>query len=253
MTRTICISSGKGGVGKSTITSNLAYALTELNQDVIAIDANLTTPHLGLQLGVHLTPRTLHDYLRGDTSLNSVIYPHPFGFKVIPASISVNDLVGADINKLQDVVLQLMGKTDIILLDSAPSLGKEATSSLQASDEVLLITNPDLQSVLDALKVSKVAESLNKKVLGVVINRVRKSKHELKKYEIIDIINYPVLAVIPEDKKVHKSIALRVPLLDLDPYSPAALEIKRLAHYLIGREFTYKSYGFFDRIIRFFQ
>jgi cell division ATPase MinD len=253
MTRTIAIASGKGGVGKSTLTSNLAYALTELNQDVIAIDANLTTPHLGLQLGVHLTPKTLHDYLRGDSSLKEVIYPHPYGFKIIPASMSVNDLVGADITKLQDVVLNLIGKTDIILLDSAPSLGKEATSSLQASDEVLLITNPDLQSALDALKVSKVAENLNKRVLGIVVNRVKKSKDELKNYEIVDIVNYPILAVIPEDKKIQKSLASRVPLLDFYPYSPAAIEIRRLAHYLVGKDFTYSREGFWQRVFSWFK
>jgi septum site-determining protein MinD len=253
MTRTICIASGKGGVGKSTLVSNLSYALTELGQDVIAIDANLTTPHLGLQLGVHLTPKTLHDYLRGDSSLKEVIYPHPYGFRIIPASMSVNDLVGTDINKLQDVVLNLLGKADIILLDSAPSLGKEATSSLQASDEVLLITNPELPSVLDALKVSKVAENLNKRILGVVVNRVRKSKDELKNYEIVDIVNYPILAVIPEDKKVQNSLASRVALLDFDPYSPAAIEIRRLAHHLVGRDFTYPREGFWQKAFSWFK
>jgi len=253
MTRTICIASGKGGVGKSTITSNLAYALTELNQDVIAVDANLTTPHLGLQLGMHLTPKNLHHFLRGESKINEIIYPHPYGFRIIPASMSVNDLIGVDVIKIQDVVLNLIGKTDIVLLDSAPSLGKEATSSLQAADEILLITNPELPSVLDALKVCKVAENLNKNVLGIVINRVKKSKYELKNKEISDIINYPIIAEIPEDKKMEKCLGMRTSLLDFDPYSPAAVEIRRLAHTLIGREFKTVNIGFFDKIFRFLQ
>lgn len=253
MTRIISIASGKGGVGKSTLTSNLAYALTELNQAVVVIDANLTTPHLGLQLGLHLTPKNLHDFLRGDASLNEVIYPHPYGFKVIPASIRVDDLVGMDISKLQDVVLHLLGKTDFILLDSAPGLGREAISSLQTSDEVLLITNPNLPSVLDALKVSKVAASLNKRILGVVVNRIRKTKDELKNYEIEEIVNHSILVEIPEDPEVQKSLGGRIPLLDFNPYSPAAIEIRRLAYCLLGKNLPHHYQipsGLLGKIIR---
>lgn len=84
MTRVIVCTSGKGGVGKTSLVSNLAVALTELRQNVIAIDANLTTPNLGLHLGMHLAPRTLHDVLKGETQLNNAIYPHPLGFKILP-------------------------------------------------------------------------------------------------------------------------------------------------------------------------
>jgi septum site-determining protein MinD len=65
MTRTICILGGKGGVGKTTLTSNLASALAELGKDVIAIDANLTTPNLGMHLGLHFAPNTIHQVLKG--------------------------------------------------------------------------------------------------------------------------------------------------------------------------------------------
>ena len=127
MTRTIVCCSCKGGVGKTTIVSNLAYALTELGHDVTVMDANLTTPHLGLHLGMHLAPKTLHDVLRGDTNLNNTIYPHPYGFKVIPGSMSVNDLENVDASMLPDKVLSLNGKTDFLLVDAAPGLGREAT------------------------------------------------------------------------------------------------------------------------------
>ncbi len=252
MTRVIAIASGKGGVGKTTLVSNLSHALTELGKDVTAVDANLTTPHLGLHLGFHLMKKSLHDFLRGNAKLDEIVYYHPYGFKVIPASLSINSLVGVDPSKLYKLSTNLLGKTDFVLFDSAPSLGAEALLSLKVSDEILLLTNPDIPSVLDVLKVANVAERLNKKILGVVVNRVSKKSNEIPKEEIEDMLNYPVIAEIPEDTSVHKSLAARVAVVDYYPESPASIEMRRLAHHLVGKEFTYKQ-GLWERISNLFK
>ncbi|MEM5766312.1 MAG: cell division ATPase MinD [Candidatus Aenigmatarchaeota archaeon] len=237
MTRTILITSGKGGVGKTTLTSNLASALSLLGEDVVAVDTNLTTPNLGLYLGMHFAPVTLHDVLKGESKLKDAIYPHPFGFKIVPASMGVDDLTGADPSRLYEVVLDLIGKTNFILLDSAAGLGREATSALQATEEVLVITNPNLPSVADALKTVRLAERLEKKIIGVVANRVRKKEYELTKNEIEEMIGHPVLAQIPEDNNVAKAIFSKMPVVNYSPHSPAAMEFKRLACFLTGRPF----------------
>lgn len=253
MTRVIDIVSGKGGVGKTTLTSNLAYALTELGQDVIAVDANLTTPNLGLHLGFHLAPKTLHDVLKRKTKLKNSIYPHPFGFKIIPASLNINDLKGVDVGRLPEVTLSLLGKTDIVLMDSAPGLGREALSSINAADEILIITNPDIPSVTDALKTLKLAEETNKNVLGVVVNRVRRKAHELTKKEIEEMLGVPVLVEIPEDKNVLRSVAAKNPIIDYYPFSPASVEIRRLAHILVGVPFKYKQlrrFNILERLVK---
>jgi septum site-determining protein MinD len=251
MTRIILVTSGKGGVGKTTLIANLAYALTELGKEVIAMDANLTTPNLGLHLGFHLAPNTLHDVLKGETSLKDAIYPHPYGFKVLPASMNVNDLTGVDVGKLPEITLSLMGKADFVIMDCAAGLGREAISAIGASEEVLLITNPDLPSVADALKTLKVAEATGKKVLGVVVNRVGRKWYELSKWEIEDMLKLPILAEIPEDENVAKAITIRRPLLDFSPFSPASIEIKRLAHYLVGKSFEEpRKLGIFERFVR---
>lgn len=252
MTRIINIVSGKGGVGKTTLTSNLAYALTELGEDVIAIDTNLTTPHLGLHLGIHLAPNTLHDVLRGDTNLSDAIYPHPSGFKILPASMSINDLTGVDIGKLPEITSKLSGTTDYVLMDCAPGLGREAVSSIKAADELILVTSPELPSVADALKTLKIAEKVGKKILGVVVNRVRGKWYELTKWEIEETLNLPVLVEIPEDANVSKSVTIKMPLVEYDSFSPAAIEIRRLAHQLTGREFGFEKskLSILDRFIK---
>lgn len=252
MTRIISIVSGKGGVGKTTLVSNLSHVLTELGKDVTAIDANLTTPHLGLHLGFHMVPKSLHDFLRGDAKSNEVVYYHPYGFKVIPAGLSVNDLVGVNADRLQNLTLSLVGKTDFILLDSAPSLGREATLSLKLSDEILLLTNPNLPAVLDILKVANVAENLNKNVLGVVVNRVSRKENQLSAEEIEEFVKHPVIAEIPEDINVQRSLAARTAVVDYDPKSPASIEMRRLGHYLVGKEFKHNQ-GFWNSLFGWFK
>ncbi|MBI2084751.1 MAG: P-loop NTPase [Candidatus Aenigmarchaeota archaeon] len=252
MTRLISIASGKGGVGKTTLVSSLSFALTELGKDVTAIDANITTPHLGLHLGFHSAPKNLHDFLRGSAKMKEIIYHHPFGFKIIPASLSVNDLVGVNGDKLQSLTMNLIGSTDFILLDSAPSLGREATLSLNSSDELLLLTNPNLPAVLDILKVAKVAEKMNKIILGIVVNRVTGKNNELSIKEIEDIVKYPVIAKIPEDENVQKSLAARTSVIDYSPNSRAAVEVRRLAHYLVGKDFDYTQ-SLWDKVFNWFR
>ncbi len=236
MTRIIGVLSGKGGVGKTTLVSNLSHSLTELGYDVTAMDANLTTPHLGMHLGMHLVPKTLHDVLRGIVPLKHATYSHPLGFKVIPGSLSINDLTGVDIGKLPQVASSMSGKTDFLILDSAPALGREAMNALQSAEEVLLITTPDLPSVADALKTMKVAQSMDKKVLGVVVNRVKGRANEMPASEIQSMLKLPILAEIPEDINVHKSLSAKRTLADFAPESSSATEIKRLAYHLTGKE-----------------
>jgi septum site-determining protein MinD len=246
----IGIVSGKGGVGKTTLVANLACCLTKLGYNITVVDTNLTTPHLGLQLGVSLAPKTLHDVLRGDEDIFKVMYPHPLGFKFVSGSLSVDALSGADLDRLSDAIANLSGVSDFLLLDSAPGLGKEALSALQASENILIITNPDLPSVVDALKAKNIAERLNKSILGVVVNRVKKRPSELKKHEIESMLGQPVIAEIPEDENVPKSIAFRLPVVELSPNSPAAVEITKVAYFLTGRSFpSFSSFGFLGRLI----
>jgi len=252
MTRVIVCTSGKGGVGKTTLVSNLAANLTELGQHVIVVDANLTTPNLGLHLGLHLTPNSLHDVLRGDVKIKNATYIHPLGFGVIPASMNLNDLKDVDVGRLPEVTLNLLGKADYVILDCAAGLGREAASAISASTEVLIVTNPDLPSVADALKTVKVAKDTGKSITGVVVNRVKGKEHEMTKAEIEEILETPVLSEIPEDKNVSKSIASKTPLSSFSPDSPASVEIRRLSYLLCGKSFKYKgpkNFRILDRLV----
>jgi len=238
MTRLIVISSGKGGVGKTTLTSNLAAALTDFGQKVIVMDGNLTTPNLGLHLGLHLPQKTLHNVLKGESRLKDAIYPHSYGFAVIPASLGLNDLRGVDVTRLPEVTFSLLGRSDYVIIDSAAGLGKEALSALSSGDETIVITNPNLPAVTDALKIIKLGQESNVNVLGVVVNRVRGEEYEMTREQIEELLGTPVIAEIPEDRNIPESIGVKQPIVGYKPNSPAAVEIKKLAAELSGRSYT---------------
>lgn len=239
MTRIIACVSGKGGVGKTTIVANAGAALAEMGKDVIAIDANLTTPNLGFHLGIPLYPITLHDVLKGRATIKEAIYPHNSGMKVIPAGISMRDLRGTDARDLPNTLLDLLGSSEIVLLDAAAGLGRETLAALEAADEMIVITNPNLPSVMDSLKARKLAEQMGTKIIGAIINRRRGTKHEITTEDISGMLDdIEILAEIPEDKTIDESIALRSPIIQHAPRSAASNELRRLSARLVGYNYS---------------
>jgi len=242
LTRIIAIVSGKGGVGKTTFVSNLGISLSAMGKRVIALDSNLTTPNLGIHLGIPLYPVTLHDVLKGRANIRDAVYDHESGLKVIPAGISLRDMRGVDSRDLSNAVLDLLGTADIILLDAAAGLGKEALASIESADEMILITNPDLPSVTDALKAYKLAQKMGIRTLGVVVNRVQNKKHEMKRDEIMGMLDeVDFIAEIPEDHKVPEAISNRMPIVSYSPGSKASRSINQIASRISGRKYIVQA------------
>lgn len=216
--------------------------MADFGANVVAVDANLTTPNLGIHLGIPLYPKTMHDVLKGRVSITDAIYRHPSGLRVIPAGISLDDLRGVDPKELSTHLLDLVGIVDYILLDASAGLGREALAAQESADETLLVTTPDMPSVTDSLKAAKIGEQLGTKTLGTVVNRITGRKHEMSYEQIMTMLDSQIVAEIPEDPAVPESIAARMPVVHYRPRSPAAREIKRLAAYLLGVEYQEPSW-----------
>ena len=241
MTRIITVASGKGGVGKTTLVSNLATALASFKKSVIAVDGNLTTANLGLHLGIPLYPVTLQDVISGKSRLNDAMYYHSSGFTVLPADISLSKLRLASSHELVDVFYKMIGGCDFILVDSAAGLGKEAMAAVEAADEMITVTNPDLPALTDALKLGSMAEKYGTHNLGVVVNRVKGKDHEFSLPAVEDFLDTSILGHIPEDIEVQKAISRKKPVVAHKPGAKASKNIMAIAARLIGEDYKPKG------------
>jgi len=243
MSKIIGILSGKGGVGKTTIVANVSTALSyEFNKKVLVLDSNITTSHLGLHFGVYdKPPFTLSDLLDGKVSINEAIYIHPItGVRIIPSSFSMDKK--DNLKKLKKIVDQLDGSYEVIIVDCPPGLGKNVISAINSIEEALIVTNPYIPSMTDALKTINVLQKLEKRIIGIVVNRVRGKKYELSMNEIKAMCNAPVISIIPEDLKIPESISKGIPVVLYEENCKSALALKRLAASLIGEVYSSPSF-----------
>lgn len=252
MARIIGILSGKGGVGKTTTVANLGTAFASyFKKKVIIVDCNITTSHLSLYLGMYYSPVTLNQVLSGKANIKEAIYDyHVPGLRVIPASLSLKDLKGVDVSRLTHVIKKLSDEADIVLLDGAPGMGREAMSTMRASDEVLFISTPFVPSTMDIIKCHQVALEMDTKPLGIVLNMVGKERYELSVEEVEQLSELGVVKSVPMDKNVLRSLALKTPVVLYDPNSPASRAFYELAGKLIGEKYIPEN--FMTRFMRFF-
>jgi len=111
--------------------------LNSFGKEVIVLDANLTTPNVGLHLGAPIVPVNLNHVLSGKASINEAVYEHDSGTKIVPSSLSVRDLHTLDSSKLPDIGRKLKKMADFVLYDCAAGLGSEAMDAMEAADELI--------------------------------------------------------------------------------------------------------------------
>jgi cell division ATPase MinD len=244
--RLVVLTSGKGGTGKTVTAVNLAASLHALGKNVILLDANLTTPNVGLHLGAPVAPITLNHVLRGQKKINQAIYEHHSGLKVVPASIALDALQKVRPENFGRAVNELRKFADLIIVDSSAGLGREALMAIQEADDVLVVTNAEMPAVTDALKTIKVAKKLKANVAGIIVTR-RKNKNQMTMKSVSYLLEHPILGVVPEDESVPESIMLRDILVNIKPRSKAAKSYKRIAAKLVGEKVPVEA-GFFARL-----
>ena len=231
--RVIGVVSGKGGTGKTTTSINIGLGFQYLGEDATIIDTDVTSANLGIHLGLYSLSTKLQDALDHKIDIRDSIYVHPTGLKFIPSSISIDSLQ-SDVGNLKKMLGSLEGT---VIIDSPPGLDKEAQKVLGMCDEIIVVTNPELPALTNAVKVIKMAEDLDKKVLGLVVNKVNGLAHEISPEEIEAMCEVPIIAMVPEDYTVKESVFEKTPVLDYNPYAPASIGFLQLAHNLQGVEY----------------
>ncbi|MFA5405963.1 MAG: P-loop NTPase [Candidatus Nanoarchaeia archaeon] len=249
MTHVIGVFSGKGGVGKTTIATNMGASLAwDYGNNVVAIDANTTSSNLGLNFGSYRFPVTLNDVLKGKADITEAIYAHPSGLKIIPSS-TFNEDIDANPAKMKEIINYLKEYVDYLVLDCPPTLGVETTSMINLVDEAVIVTNPDWAALLEAKRTIDFIKSQKKNVVGVVINKAELEPEEIEKVK--KALNIPVLGVIPFDESVLKSVDKRVPFIHLYNRSRPSRAFKKFMEELTGQ--TFPNRGILERVIGWFD
>jgi len=233
MTKFIALISGKGGVGKTTTALNLGHALTKLGKKVILLDANFATPNLASHLGITSPKATLNDFLKRKKTLSETIQLHHSGLTFIPSSISYQDFKKTQPDKLSEIFEHLENLAEFVLVDCPAGLGYELVQVLKNTDETIIVTNPNLSSIIDALKSIEIAQENNNTIVGFVLN-MTKCRNELKPEEIEKILNLILIANIPYDKKIKKALYKQAPSHHLYPRLKSSKQYLKLAEYLIN-------------------
>ncbi len=229
MTRVISVVSGKGGVGKTTLTANLGVELANHGHDVLLIDGNFSGANMSQHFGLGFQGTSLNDVLNGEAYITQAVSKHPEGVSILPASVME---FSASQENLKHSIVEFLGTKDFVLVDAAAGTDDEVQAAIETSDEVLLVAHPELPSLTNCLGAKKLAEQLEKDVLGVALNMVRDEKNEVKEQDVEELLEEEIIGKVPDHRDVREGIALRKPVVSHKPKSDVSWRIKELAHEL---------------------
>ena len=247
--KSVGIISIKGGVGKTTSVVNLANSLAkDYSKKVLVIDANFSSPNIALHLGNINYKNTIHDLLNQKSKPDDTIYEHEFGFHVIPSHAGSTN---ANYARLKQKVQHLKNHYDVILIDSSSALNEELLAAIVSSDELYVVSTPDLPTLSTTLKAVKIAAEKKTKINGLILNKVRGKNYELKPADMERLSGIPLVGVVKDNVRVLESLNKVKPITTLNSHSDVSLAYKKIAAKIIGVE--YKEPKFHKKIFGYLK
>jgi len=238
-TRFIAITSGKGGVGKSTISSNLAYVLAQSGLNVGIFDADIGLANLDVMFNVKIKKNILH-VLKGEATVSDILIPITRNLILIPGES------GDEILKYSNQALferfmseaQVLDKLDVMIIDTGAGIGDHIQMFLDAADEVVVVTVPDPAAITDAYATIKTIATLRDDI-SMIMNQVKNEKEavgvyqKIKKVALANIgeqLNLKLIGKINADVKVSTSVKQRALFCSTYPSSIVHRDIIAIAN-----------------------
>lgn len=258
----LSVTSGKGGVGKTSLSVNIAASLGKEDLRVLLIDADLGLSNVEIMLGV--TPSyTLKDVIKNGRAIEEVIINGPYNIDFISGGNGFLELAELSEIEREEILIKihkLEELYDIIIIDTGAGISKNVTAFLTISDEIIVVTNSEPTALTDAYSIIKViTEEKLKQKIGLIINRV-KNKNEYQQASDI-LINtakkflgeeIKSLGFVYEDPNVRKTIYKKTPFVIYYPNSVASDCVKEIISNLALKETGEKKSSMMDKFMRLF-
>lgn len=241
----IAITSGKGGVGKTNVVINLAIALQKRKKNITIFDADLGLANIDILLG--LAPKyNIVNLISDNYPIEKIMIEGPSGIKIIPASSGIQEITNLDPFQEERLIQELSNIekfTDILLIDTAAGISDLVLSFLMSSEEIILVTNSEPTSIVDAYAVVKVVSKYDmEKPISVIVNSVRSNeegemvynqlKNAVDKFLGRDI---SLLGFLPYDKSVVESVKIQKAVLEAFPESEISRAFSNLSRILLNK------------------
>lgn len=255
----ITITSGKGGVGKTTATANIATALAVDGKKVVCIDADIGLRNLDVVLGLeNRIVYDLVDVVEGRCRLRQAMIRDKRlpTLYLIPAA-QTRDKTAVSPSDMVRLIDELRTDSDYILIDSPAGIERGFRNAIAPADIVVVVTNPEISAVRDADRIIGLIEAEEKGPARLVLNRIKpdmvKREDMLSPDDVVELLAIELIGIIPEDEKVILSTNRGIPIV-LDGKSKSGQAFRNIASRLLGNEVPFVSLedsnGFFGRISR---
>jgi len=255
----VTVTSGKGGVGKTTATANLGVALAEAEQRVVCIDADIGLRNLDVVMGLeNRIVYDLVDIVEGRCKLRqAMIKDKRLGNLYLIPAAQTRDKTAVSPRDMVKLTDELRKDFDWVLIDSPAGIERGFRNALAPADIVLIVTNPEVSAVRDADRIIGMVEAEEKEPPRLIINRVKpemvRRGEMLNTADVLDVLAIDLIGVVPEDDGVITASNQGLPVA-LNPRSKAGKAFREIAHRLMGEEIPLEALespnGFIRRISR---
>jgi flagellar biosynthesis protein FlhG len=241
--RTIAVTSGKGGVGKTNIVANLAIAFRRLNKEVMIMDADLGLSNIDIIFNI--APKyNINHVINGQKDLKDVIVEGPLGIKILPASSGIQELTSLDEFQRLRIIEEfdlLKENIDVLLIDTAAGISSNVAFFCTASQEIIVVTNPEPTAITDAYALIKVLFTrYQEKDFRLLVNSARNSVEAFDVFKRLSIaverflnISIDYLGFLPFDKSVQDAVRQQIPFMEIYPECAISKNIMDIALKLI--------------------
>jgi septum site-determining protein MinD len=258
----ITITSGKGGVGKTTTTANLGVALALLGQRVVAVDADIGLRNLDVIMGLeNRIVYDLVDAVEGHCRLRQALIRDKrlSELYLLPAA-QTRDKTAVNPEQMVDLCEQLRPDFDFIIIDSPAGIEQGYRNAVAPADRVLIVTTPEVSAVRDADRIVGLVEADEKGPPSLVVNRLDPAMGRrgqmLSTVDVVEILAIDLIGIVPEDKEIVISANRGAPVV-LDGKTPSGQAFRNIAGRLLGREIPFmpikESSGVLNHLTRFIR